>query len=274
MSRTQSATTPSTKYNVTNLSRAKRLYGRKHYKEALQVYRQLLTEDPNNASAQLGVGACLLQTGQVDAAYSASLRASELDHASADPLVLIATVHIFRGELQEAEQALHEALQIDPQHARAYDALGIVYYRRGEIAESISAAEKAIELAPGSWQAHYNLGIAYLKDQEPRKAIRESWLAFRISPSWRTASQVFALQWSIREREYDALFSLLFAIALCSHSEFTWPLIILASAYWFALGLVLFSRKRRLTAAGYVLIGIFTILTFIYMLYYLPPIFR
>ncbi len=72
------------------------------YGEAVRWLRELTQREPESAPGWAALGDSLLQTGELDAAHSAAIRAGELDPQLTWPYSLRAQIHIVRGELDAA----------------------------------------------------------------------------------------------------------------------------------------------------------------------------
>ena len=94
---------------------------------ATNLLRQLITLNPNLASAHTNFGVLLAHAGRLD----------------------------------EAVVEYERAIALAPSDAVAYYNLGLAHRRRGAFAEAERAYRRALERNPSQADAHYNLGILY-----------------------------------------------------------------------------------------------------------------
>jgi tetratricopeptide (TPR) repeat protein len=259
---------------MSNLTKADQFYKKNQYQKAIQTYKAILNENPNESLAFQGLGLCYIRTNRLDDAYSASIKASELDQQLTTPLLALGTIYYLKDDLDKAEGILLQALNLDPRLADAYISLSLISRKRDQIEESIAYSQKAIELNPKSWKAYYNLGLTYLGQYDQNEALRQFWTAFKLSPSRQTGLMIFVVHNNIHYKAYTILGTILAAIIILSHSVFTWPLIIVSIGYIFIWSLANFDKRKYFTAIADILLGILVLLFFIYALYVMPPVFR
>jgi tetratricopeptide (TPR) repeat protein len=104
-------------------------------------------------------GSFFQRRGDLERAKAPLRRVIELRPGSSLGYTKLAGVHIYAGEMKEAEPLLQAALKIQPS-AAAHNNLGIVYYALGRFDEAASEFRAAIELQENAarWG---NLGDAY-----------------------------------------------------------------------------------------------------------------
>lgn len=111
--------------------------------EAMAVYEQVLSLDPEHAAAHINLG----------------------------------TLYYNRQDYAAAEGHYRRALEIDPRYALAHFDLGNVLDETGRVQDAIQAYMTALQLAPTYADAHYNLALAHEKMKQPRKALQH-WQAY------------------------------------------------------------------------------------------------
>lgn len=105
---------------------------------AMELYRQILSQDP---------------------AYTAAL-------------INLGTLHYHNKNYKQAEDLYSQATKADPSYVLAHFDLGNVLDELERIEESIDSYLRAIALAPGYGDAHYNLALAYERRGERRRALQ------------------------------------------------------------------------------------------------------
>jgi tetratricopeptide (TPR) repeat protein len=173
--------------------------------EAEQLYRQVLTLEPNNvdtlhylgilaheqgrddvareyilralalkpdsAEANYNLGIVLSALGDRLGAISALGRAAEIKPDFAEAQFKLGNALKEIGRLNESEQCLHAAVALDPNFSDAYNNLGNVLLARGKLDEAFAAYQRAHKLRPDDAELLYNLGFAAQERGELDSAI-------------------------------------------------------------------------------------------------------
>lgn len=144
-------------------------YLRHDFKEAEEIYKQVLKLDPNNATALNNYGYMLAELGE---------------------------------RLDEAEAMIRKALKIRPNEPAFWDSLGWVYFQRGEYKKALKWVEKAVKAQPHDAELRYHLGMIFWKLGEREKALRELREAVKIDPTHPQANEALErLEQEEKERE-------------------------------------------------------------------------
>ena len=131
---------------------------------AEQIYRQILSVDPNHADALHLVGVIASQVGQYEIAVEYIGRAIRLQgNADAFHRNLAGTYYALR-RYPEAVTCYRRALELKPDHAQSHYKLGNVFRLQGNLDEAVACYRRALELEPDYVEAHNNLGLV-LKNQ-------------------------------------------------------------------------------------------------------------
>ena len=129
--------------------------------EAIEAYRRVLENDPENVAARRHLARLLSAQG-----YSRQER----------------------GELDSAIEDYEEALALDPAQPLACNNLGNAYRSAGRMEQALAAYRDAIELEPGLAEAHLNLGIALQQRGEHAAAAERYRDAIRLRSGLANAS--------------------------------------------------------------------------------------
>jgi tetratricopeptide (TPR) repeat protein len=97
--------------------------------------------------------------------------------------ILLGTVQLRLGRLDEAEDAFRQAAERDPNDAQARDGVAAVCLRHGEYEDAADWALRALEQNIQLFRAHYHLGIALAFLNRFDEAIRALETAAKIDPS-------------------------------------------------------------------------------------------
>lgn len=107
----------------------------KNFEQALELFNQILSLEPN---------------------YVKALEAR-------------AVIYLQKGEVELAEKDLEKALELEPENARLYYKMGQVYYRKKDLDQALEFFTKAIELDP-TYTASYMARSQVLRDKGMEEA--------------------------------------------------------------------------------------------------------
>jgi len=162
-------------------------------KDAAELFRQALDEDPDLAEAYNSLGAVYLQEGNSPDAIKCFRRALEIDPNLARAHHNLGYVLARQNALSEAAEHYRRALQIDPRHLITYPALASVLGRQGKPAEAMHQYRQAVRAAPDNAEAHYRLANVLVTHIGPREAIGEFREAVRLDPGHLRAGHNLAM---------------------------------------------------------------------------------
>lgn len=146
---------------------------------ALALYREVLTERPDDPDATLGVAVALHQQKEWPAAWQAYQKSLQLwpDNATARTgLLAILSV----SDAATAESRLVEWVQSHPRDAAAQAALANLLGRQGRWAEALPLWERAQSLEPTQATYAYNLAVALDRSHRYAQASQQYQLALQL----------------------------------------------------------------------------------------------
>ncbi|MCS7279374.1 MAG: tetratricopeptide repeat protein [Thermodesulfobacteriaceae bacterium] len=123
-------------------------------------------------------GARLLTLKNFDQALEVFNQVLSLNPDYVKALEARAVIYLQKGEVDLAEEDLRCALKLEPENARIYYRLGQVYYRKKDLDQALELFNKAVELDP-TYTASYmaisqvlrDKGLEEAADLELKKAI-------------------------------------------------------------------------------------------------------
>ncbi len=122
--------------------------------QAEEIYRQILLDEPHNASAMHMLGVVLLHTGRHDAAVGLILGAIGLDAHQAVFHNSLGEAHFFLRRFAEAKTSLTTAIGLAPRMAQPHYTLALVHVAEGDMASALERCRKALALKPDFAEAH------------------------------------------------------------------------------------------------------------------------
>jgi protein O-GlcNAc transferase len=139
--------------------------------EAERIYRQLLSQRPDNADALHGLGALAERAGHLDAAIDLFGRASRLRPTDAIFHNDLGKALIRKGRRADAGISFQKAVELNPNYAEAHSNLGNTLGDNLRFDEAIAAYQRAIAIDPDYVEASYNLGNALRKQGRWQESI-------------------------------------------------------------------------------------------------------
>lgn len=132
--------------------------------EAAELMRRVIAANPNVVEAHDLLGCALEGQGRLSEAIAAHRAAITLHPDFAEAHSNLGNALSSQGDFDGAVSAYRQALALNPNFFRAQNNLSVALRSKGELDQSIAAARAAIALEPRFAEAHNNLGIA-LKDK-------------------------------------------------------------------------------------------------------------
>ena len=142
--------------------------------EAMQLYRQVIEEDPSSFRAYNNVGNVLEELGLLEEAIESYMKAAQLtDEHDIVHYNLARALHR-QGQLIEAVNAYLSALNIEPGSVETRYNLGCALYDQNRYESAANAFRRAVEIDPGLTAAYSMLGNALL-DLEDIEGARDAY---------------------------------------------------------------------------------------------------
>jgi tetratricopeptide (TPR) repeat protein len=129
-------------------------------REAEQLYRQVLENQPNQPDALHGLALLAQQQGQYQSAKEFLKAALQVQPESVKHWFILGNLHQAQGEFAEAVDGYRQALALRPEIAPIYNNLGYALQQLGNWEEAIASYQKALELQPDCPEADVNWGNA------------------------------------------------------------------------------------------------------------------
>lgn len=157
------------------LEMAARLHREGKLAEAESLYRQILSQAPEDPDALHLMGMLYQERGDNSAALEWIQRAIVADSGVAPFHCDLGVTLRDMGRLAEAVEAYRRAIALKPDYADAYNNLGNALRDQGLGEQAMEAYEQAIKLMPEMSEGHYNRGITLASQGRLDEAI----LAYR-----------------------------------------------------------------------------------------------
>lgn len=118
------------------------------YTRGKAVFETILKSDPENADAKIGLGICLVESGQGSPMEGIGLLRDVVDKDPQNTRAILQLGHfsVFSGQFQKALERYRQALEVDPSLDEAYFFIGDTYAKMGETDSAFIFLNKYKEL--------------------------------------------------------------------------------------------------------------------------------
>ncbi len=188
-----------------------------HFDGAIAHYEKAAQINPSDPEAQNNLGVTLFGIGRVDDAIAHYLKALEIQPGYAEASCNLANSLIAMGDFDGAIARYSACLSAMPDQPEAQYNLASALLRKGRIDEAIVHYRKVLQLNPESSDAHANLGSALLAKARVRDAMAEYAKALQISPE--NVAALSNLAWLLATSADGSLRNGSEAVALAERAE-------------------------------------------------------
>lgn len=151
------------------------------YPEALAIYDQLLTEQPDLYQINLNIASVHREMGDLDKAVEYYGKVLEFEPLHTGALVSTGDVLVTQGKLEEAVVYFEKAIGQTDDHIIPFN-VAEIYFNEGKAAEAIAFYQKAAELKPDWPDPHLKLAYAYLNTGDMEAAAASFEKVVEIAP--------------------------------------------------------------------------------------------
>jgi len=145
-----------------NFDQALRHHQAGRLREAEQLYRQILAQEPEHSGALYYLGAIARKTGRNDVALDLIRRAIAIKPNFIEAHFNLGNTLRDMGRLDEAIDSYRQAINLKPDYADAYSNLGYALIDSEQRDEAVAAYRQAIQIKPDDTRAHWNLAVLLL----------------------------------------------------------------------------------------------------------------
>ena len=145
------------------------------FEVALNLYRELVTLDPDNSNYRSKLARLLEWDGRHLSALNEYLTILEQDRKNAHAAQEAGNIFFTIGEYERALGMYQLSAKFSRETASLFAQIGEVYNKQSQHDKAVAACRKAIRLDPKDEKAHYQLGLAYAKLKKRDLALEEYW---------------------------------------------------------------------------------------------------
>jgi Flp pilus assembly protein TadD len=132
------------------------------YQDAMLQYQQILTKEPDNIDALIGIGESLLAADQPKRAENYLERALKLEPLNIKAREVRALSWLMQGDYTAAKTSLSNIVDDGAQRWRVWNGLGVIDDLLGDYLTALGHYQRAIDLAPERAMLHNNLGYSQI----------------------------------------------------------------------------------------------------------------
>jgi tetratricopeptide (TPR) repeat protein len=167
-----------------------RLLTEKKYAEARSHYEKALATIPDNAALLKGIAQTYHGENNRAKAIETLRRVQQLDPGDNDNRMLLASMLLEDGKLDEGQQLLETLPPGSVKDPAVYTNVGILFMNKNNPAQAQAYFTKAIELDPAQADAYYYRGLSYLGAKKTAEAKTDFKKYLELKPQGEEAKEV------------------------------------------------------------------------------------
>lgn len=137
---------------------------------AEKIYRELLSKDPHDNRARLGLSFTLLKQRQLQDAYDHAARVILVEPLSARAHALLGSAILASGDFRNSVVEFRTAISIEENESVAVAGLAMVDFYENRLDLAIRGLRRAVNMAPNEPDYIFNLGQAAARSERYREA--------------------------------------------------------------------------------------------------------
>ncbi len=158
-------------------------FSKGEFDRAIEIWSEILIEEPNNPDVKTSIGNALLQSGEVEQAVE-MLKQTVADHPDHLPARnMLGMCYINLNRFDDAVREARHVIAADPRNPEAYFNLGVAYRLMGYYDQALTAFERSVELRGDYDESRINLASEYLRRGDYAAARAQAAKALEISPN-------------------------------------------------------------------------------------------
>jgi tetratricopeptide (TPR) repeat protein len=158
-------------------------FSKGEFDRAIEIWNDILVEEPGNAEVMTSIGNALLQKGELLQALETLEKAVAADPRHLPSRNMLGMCYINLGRMDDALRAAQEVLALDAGNPEAYFNLGVVYRLQGRYDQALSAFKRSVDLRGDYDESRINLASEYVRRGDFEAAKNEAAKALQISPN-------------------------------------------------------------------------------------------
>lgn len=153
-----------------------------NYENAVQIYKQLISDDPKNARYKYLLGVALHEMKKYDKALKEKRSALELDSNNAEYHESLGVTLYEMGYYDRALSEIRHAVKLEPDNAQYRNSLAAILLETWDFEGALQEGKRAVEIEPDNAEYHSNYGIILHEIRDYQKALEEKKRAVMLEP--------------------------------------------------------------------------------------------
>jgi tetratricopeptide (TPR) repeat protein len=151
-------------------TRADRALREGDYVTAEKMFRELLSKDPHDKEARLGLSFTLLKRRQLQDAYDHAARVIMADPLSARAHALLGAAILAGGDFRNSVEEFRTAISIDENDAPAIAGLAMIDFYENRLDSALRGLRRAVSIEPDEPDYIFNLGQTAARNERYKEA--------------------------------------------------------------------------------------------------------
>ncbi|MEG4211747.1 tetratricopeptide repeat protein [Microcoleus sp. S13_B4] len=152
--------------------------------EAISLYEQIISLEPNCVQARINFGFLKQENGELEAAIPHYREALAIDPNIPQTAYNLAKIFEEQGQVEEAIAHYEQALVAQPDFVPALINLAVALQEKGELLRAIELYRRALEIHPHSWEAYNNLATVLQEQDNLEEALEYYHKALELLPDF------------------------------------------------------------------------------------------
>lgn len=186
------------------------------YEEAIEIWKKLIDQDPNDLGAMIGMSNAYSALGKHDLAINGLRQVLDKDPRNLKAIHSLATIYLNQGRASDAMAMAERAIAIDPSDGMGYLNKGSAFQLMGKEDEATEQYLLAISHSPDLAEAYGNLAQIYIGKNMLDKALEFATKGLEIEPSRAPLHYVMGMVYDAQGEAEKAIKSYSNAVALDS----------------------------------------------------------
>ncbi|MGR3319143.1 MAG: tetratricopeptide repeat protein [Candidatus Anammoxibacter sp.] len=150
--------------------------------EAINLYNEIVENNPEFASSYRGLGKAYLLSEKQDEAIAIYKGLVDIDSESVSARLTLARLLLKQGSIDEAVEIIGEATEIDPENVMAHNMLAKANLKGSWHKKAENEFLEMLKLDSGTFEAHFNLAKIKLNDGDVDGCIEHCKAGLKIRP--------------------------------------------------------------------------------------------
>ncbi|MBF0544412.1 MAG: HEAT repeat domain-containing protein [Candidatus Riflebacteria bacterium] len=190
----------------------------KEYKEAEKIYLKILSQQPENLKAILGIGDLFFLIKQFSEASVYYEKALAINPNLVKAHYNLGTIYYFQKDFEQSINHLTKALDLYPKLLGAYLILAQIFQISSRTKESIVLLSRAVELAPRNPIIYQKLALLHLHIKQYDMAVKVLKKSVQLSPLDVESNVLLAYSFHLINMPEEAFTTLDAALSSCAQS--------------------------------------------------------